>query len=292
MGSEQKASTSLSAGLLHPGTMGAALGAELGRCGHSPVWLPAGRSEATRQRAEAAGFESFPGLEPLCRACSLIIGICPPHAAEAIARQVAESGFRGLYLEANAISPERSARIRGLIENAGAGYVDGAVIGPPALEQGDTRLLLCGRRAGEVADFFRGGSLQLEILERRDTERASALKMCDSAMRKGELAMLCATFATAEKLGVGKELERLWRARPGTAPYLETLSKSRARLAKAWRFAGEMEEVADTFAAARLPEAYHRAAAETFRRLAAEIEEDGPAVDGPFARLHDGASRE
>jgi hypothetical protein len=38
--------------------------------------------------------------------------------------------------------------------------------------------------------------------------------------------------------------------------------------AKAWRFAGEMDEVAATFAEAGMPDGFHRAAADIYRRLA------------------------
>jgi hypothetical protein len=38
--------------------------------------------------------------------------------------------------------------------------------------------------------------------------------------------------------------------------------------AKAWRFAGEMDEVAQTLDAAGLPMGFHRAASEVYRRLA------------------------
>ena len=45
------------------------------------------------------------------------------------------------------------------------------------------------------------------------------------------------------------------------------LNEVRANARKAWRFSGEMEEIADTFAAAGLPDGFHRAAAEVYRRM-------------------------
>ena len=44
-------------GLLHPGQMGAAVGAVLRERGHRVVWASEGRSEATRARAAEAGLE-------------------------------------------------------------------------------------------------------------------------------------------------------------------------------------------------------------------------------------------
>ena len=45
---------------------------------------------------------------------------------------------------------------------------------------------------------------------------------------------------------------------------------------KAWRFAGEMEEIAATFAEADLPPQFHLAAAEVYRRLAGFKDHEGP----------------
>jgi len=42
---------------------------------------------------------------------------------------------------------------------------------------------------------------------------------------------------------------------------------ARSAQAKGWRWVGEMEEIASTFAAAGLPDGFHRAAAEVFRTL-------------------------
>ena len=41
-----------------------------------------------------------------------------------------------------------------------------------------------------------------------------------------------------------------------------------ANIKKAWRFVGEMEEIAATFEAAGLPDGFHEAAGEIYRRLA------------------------
>jgi uncharacterized protein DUF1932 len=43
-----------------------------------------------------------------------------------------------------------------------------------------------------------------------------------------------------------------------------------------WRWACEMEEIADTFAATGLPDGFHRAAAEIYRRSPHEMPGDAP----------------
>ena len=47
---------------------------------------------------------------------------------------------------------------------------------------------------------------------------------------------------------------------------LERLARAeRSAATKGWRWVGEMEEIADTFAAAGQPDGFHRAAAEVYR---------------------------
>ena len=75
--------------LLHPGEMGAAIGAQLVRAGHEVVWLPQGRSAATRARAEAAGFREADSV----RDCAVVLSIVPPDRAERVAHSIA--GFTG-----------------------------------------------------------------------------------------------------------------------------------------------------------------------------------------------------
>ena len=48
----------------------------------------------------------------------------------------------------------------------------------------------------------------------------------------------------------------------------QTSQRVRRVTAKAWRFAGEMEEIASTFSAAGIPGDFHSAAADIYRRLA------------------------
>ena len=91
--------TETTIGLLHPGEMGAAVGKCLAGAGHRVLWVPEGRSAATRERAAEAGLDGCGRAEMAARS-AIIISVCPPHAALDVARQVA--GFRGLYLDANA----------------------------------------------------------------------------------------------------------------------------------------------------------------------------------------------
>ena len=114
-------------GVLHPGNMGISLAVSAKATGHDVCWASDGRSEQTRARAEEHGLTELESVEELCATTEGIISICPPHATEQVAREVADHGFAGVYLEANAISPARAQGIAATISEAGAQYVDGGV---------------------------------------------------------------------------------------------------------------------------------------------------------------------
>ncbi|MGH3789832.1 MAG: hypothetical protein ACRDRU_06170 [Pseudonocardiaceae bacterium] len=103
-------SAAVTVGLLHPGRMGAAIATQIMCSGHAVLWCPDGRSTATVRRAEAAGLRPAP-LGELLANSAVVLSVCPPAVAEEIASMVAGFGYRGSYVEANAISPARMQRI-------------------------------------------------------------------------------------------------------------------------------------------------------------------------------------
>jgi uncharacterized protein DUF1932 len=233
-------------GLAHPGEMGASVGRVLQQTGQDVIWASEGRSGATRERART--FRDAGTLSELAREAAVILSICPPHAALDVARSL--GGFDGLYVDANAISPMRAREVAALHPR----FVDGGIVGGPPDEPGTT-LYLSGGDAATVAALFAGSNLEPRIV--RD---ASAVKMAYAAWSKGTAAMLLAIRDVARNFGIEDEWRR---ATPELADRLSAAERSAA--SKGWRWVGEMEEIADTFAAAGRPEGFHRAAAEVYR---------------------------
>ncbi len=252
-------------GFLHPGEMGVSLAATVLRGGHRALWASDGRGAATRARATEHALIDAGSVGALCARSDLVVSICPPHAAEAVAAAVADAGFRGTFADANAIAPARMVTIGRRLADAGIDVVDGGVIGGPAWTPG-TRLVLSGARAQQVAAAFAAGPLETEVLG-SELGTASALKMAYASVTKGTTAVLAAAMAAAERHGVGEALLRQWALdAPGSDS--ERALRVRRVTRKAWRFTGEMEEIAATFEAAGVPGGFHRAAAELYRRLA------------------------
>ncbi len=256
----------LQVGFLHPGQMGISLAASAKNSGHTVYWVSDGRSERTRERATKFDLLDAHTLEELAEICSVIVSVCPPHAAEEVAKQVLATSYRGLFLDANAISPQRAERIGQAMAQAGVSVVDGGIIGGPAWQAGRTWLYLSGEQADLAASCFTAGPLETSVIG-ESIGKASALKMCYAAYTKGTTALLAAILASAETLGVREELEAQWSR--GNSEFAEqTENRFRLVTAKAWRFAGEMDEIAATFTGAGLPGDFHAAAAVIYRRIA------------------------
>jgi len=269
-------------GLLHPGAMGASLGAALQQTGSHVSWCSAGRSAETRERAEAARLTPLVDVRGLVAASDVILSVCPPHAALQTAREVAAEGFRGLYVDANAISRATALAIERTVTRAGATCVDGGIIGPP-VQQGKTTLLwLSGGRAAAVADLFRGSGVEARIAG-ATVGQASALKMAFAAWSKGSVALLTAVCALARAEGVSEGLLASWaRLSPELAE--RAAQGALAAAPKAWRWVGEMREIAASFEAAGLPSGFHEAAAAVYERLAPRASEPA-SFEGLLQRL-------
>ncbi len=89
--------------------------------------------------------------------------------------------------------------------------------------------------------------------------------MAYASWTKGTAAMLLATRALARAEGVEEALLAEWAlSQPQLAGQSERAAESGA--AKGWRWIAEMEEIAHCMAEAGLPDGFHQAAAEIFRR--------------------------
>jgi 3-hydroxyisobutyrate dehydrogenase-like beta-hydroxyacid dehydrogenase len=250
-------------GLLHPGEMGAAVGGCLVSVGHEVLWDPAGRSRATTGRALAAELTGV-AFGRLVAKSSVILSICPPHAALDVARQVAAAGYTGCYVDANAISVATAEQVAAVVTAAGAAYVDGGIIGQPPEVAGHTRLYLSGPRADEVRVLFNRSRLDARVAE-GPLYAASTVKMAYAAWTKGSSALLLAARALARAGGVERTLLAEWSLSQ-KALGQQSEGAAGAAAAKGWRWVAEMEEIAASMAAAGLPSGFHEAAADIFDR--------------------------
>lgn len=265
--------------------MGAEVGRVLRDVGHQVLWCTAGRSDESRERAEDAGLDPVDDLVALVQRSEVVISVVPPHAALDVARSVAEAGFGGLYVDANAISPTRAREIAAFVIGAGASFVDGGIVGPPPTGEGRTWLHLSGPRAHDVAALFGTGHLATEVVS-DEIGDASAVKVAFAAWTKGSTALRTAVLAYARTAGIESALEEQWeRLQPGF--WEEGRQRAVSVTAKAWRFDGEMREIADAFDASGVPSGFHRTAANVYRSMGSLRNVDGVDVDAVVAAIVD-----
>lgn len=238
--------------LLHPGAMGAKVGGEATRTDTRVLYVPAGRSPASLQRAREAGLEPADSLESALSASDFVLSVCPPHAAEDVAREVLTHPFRGVYVEANAISPDRTRRIAAACAEHGVPMLDGAIVGGPPGPGSAPRLYLSGDgdQVARVARAFEDTHVVARPLD-APLGAASALKMAYASYQKSARVLAAVSHALAAHHGVAAELAR--EAGSLTSNILAETDQLPSVAARAWRWAPELEEIAATLRTAGLP---------------------------------------
>ena len=267
--------TNKTVALLHPGNMGTTIGVAAATSGARMVWVSEGRSKASHDRARDARLRDVKTITNAVNESEVILCVCPPDSALDLARDVAQHRFKGIYVDANAVSRATAQQICEIVTKAGANFVDGGIIGSPVKRSGTTRMYLSGEHAPEIAALFTDSMLDAKTIG-AEPGAASALKVAYAAWTKCTDALLLAirTFAATE--GVDQPLLQEWAI---SQPDLERRSQQAAAVAtpKAWRYVGEMKEIAATFEAAGLPAGFHSAAAELWERLAPFKDRTDPA---------------
>jgi uncharacterized protein DUF1932/6-phosphogluconate dehydrogenase-like protein len=261
-------------GLLHPGEMGSAVGRCLVEQGHTVLWAPVGRGQATTHRAAAAGLTEAGSLADLAARSEVILSVCPPRAARAVAESVTGAGFGGRYVDANAIAPQTVRAVAEVVAKGGGTLIDGGIIGLPPKpgsqdlpsepgSPGGPRLYLSGDGAAETAALFAGTPVRAEVVE-GGVGAASAVKLAYAAWTKGSAALLLAARALARAERVEGTLMAEWGV---SQPALgqRAVSAARSAATKGWRWDAEMTEIATAMAGAGLPDGFGQAAAEIFR---------------------------
>ncbi|WP_217142865.1 NAD(P)-dependent oxidoreductase [Streptomyces sp. AC627_RSS907] len=252
-------------GLLHPGSMGCAFGAQLRAGGHTVLWCPDGRSNATRHRAKQAGLE--PGTLPeLVSRSDVLLTLCPPAAAEDVAAQVAQQGMLDtsrIYVEANTVAPPRVQRIAARL--APMPVIDAAVVGSPPVGGKTPTLYLSGpsSQADRIVELFARTDVRTHVLG-DSIGQAPALKLAYSSYQKVSRVLAAVAYGAAESYGVADEL--LVIAAKRTRSYLLETDYIPKAAARAWRWGPELEDAAALLADAGLPDSLLHAAASTLAR--------------------------
>lgn len=255
------------------GEMGAAIAQRLAERGARVVSPLAGRSAASIARADNAGAIAVaPGA---LGEADIILSVVPPAAAPRVAAEclthLAEAAAPPLFIDCNAIAPQTVAPMAATYQAAGIPFGDGSLIGgPPRPEAAGPRLYLSGPVAEAAAML---SALGLDARALSDTiGDASALKMAYAGITKGTQAIGAAMALGAFRNGAGESLlAELAASQPAT---LAALSRQLpAMLPKAYRWDGEMREIARFLEPEAGAARMMTGAADLYQHIAADVAE-------------------
>ncbi|GAB6898019.1 NAD(P)-dependent oxidoreductase [Kineosporia succinea] len=244
-------SEALTVGVLHPGRMGAGIAAQARTNSEDVLWCSAGRSEATVARASAAGLTAVADVRGLVERSNVILSICPPMFAEAVADDVGRYDVNGrVYVEAN---PVTSQQLDGIVKTLpGATVVDGAIIGSVPGTGKKPALYVSGpsEATATVAALFEGTDVIVKALG-TELGKASALKSAYSIYQKGARVLTVLAHALGDEHGVRDELLALAQQRSGS--YLSEPDYVAEMAAIAWRWSPDLTVAASELDAAGYP---------------------------------------
>jgi L-threonate 2-dehydrogenase len=258
--------------VIAPGMMGSAVAKRLTASGIEVRTLLAGRSPETIARARAAGMADATDTQIV--EADFILSIVPPGQALALAERLAPA-MRGarrkpFYVDCNAVSPDTVLRIGRVVEESGASFVDGGIIGPPPEpDSSKTRIYLSGPDAAKVASLQEYG-LSMPV-QPGPVGAASAMKMSYAGITKGFTALGAAMMLAATQAGTADALiAEMKVSQPALLKWLTTqMPKMHS---KAYRWVAEMEEIAAFIGKEQPGSGFYRAAARFYEGIAADFE--------------------
>lgn len=258
--------------VIAPGMMGSAVAKRLTSSGLQVRSLLAGRSEASLKRARDAGMTDASEAE--VAAVDIILSIVPPGEALALAERLApaltQAARKPVYVDCNAVDPATVLRIGRVIEESGARFVDGGIIGPPPEPDSKrTRLYLSGAEASTVAVLNEYG-LSTPI-QPGPIGAASAMKMSYAGITKGFTALGAAMMLAATRAGTAEALKaEMLVSQPALLGWLTR--QTPGMYSKAYRWVAEMEEISAFVGEDPAARAFYQAAARFYERIAADYE--------------------
>jgi 3-hydroxyisobutyrate dehydrogenase-like beta-hydroxyacid dehydrogenase len=156
---------------------------------------------------------------------SVTVSEAVPGLCREISDAVKATGTDLLFAECNAIAPELSKEMEGVLNEGGARYVDASIIGGPPRKGCSPRVYASG---DNVAEFLQLRDFGLDVRDLGDQlGRASGIKMCYAAMTKGTTALHAELLIAAEKMGLTEEvMAEFAGSQPAVVTRMEEIEKT------------------------------------------------------------------
>jgi 3-hydroxyisobutyrate dehydrogenase-like beta-hydroxyacid dehydrogenase len=277
--------------ILAQGAMGAGVAARLAAHGVRILTCLDGRSATSAERAATTGMRAVP--EARLADADAFLSILPPAQAVATAERLAPIfaavAAPPLYVDCNAVSPETMRRIAAVLGARGLPVVDAGIIGgPPREGYAGPVLYTSGPEAPRLAALLGGRGIDLRVIE-GPVGAASALKMSYAGITKGLVAIGSAMMVAATRAGAADALHaELAASQPALAAWFARMVPG--MFDKAYRWVGEMEEIADFTGPDDGAATIYRGAATLYARLADGAGEADVAALRHFLAMGQGGS--
>jgi 3-hydroxyisobutyrate dehydrogenase-like beta-hydroxyacid dehydrogenase len=250
-----------------PGDMGHGIGRLLVEGGYRVVSALEGRSERTKTLSQEAGIEDVGDIDNLFDSVDVILSIMRPDKAlgfiKTLARKATLYPSRPVIVDLNAISPNTGKNAAQKARSVGLEFIDGGIIGgPPRAPKNESpRLYVSGPNSEELTSLNATG-LDFRSLG-NEIGSASAIKMSYAAMTKGLTAIAINSMIIAKLEGVEDAFaQELHSSQPNLFNHMKKWLPDMCP--KAYRWVGEMEEIAKTFDDSNLSEKLFHGVAETY----------------------------
>lgn len=253
------------------GEMGSGIARRLSERGATVLTSLAGRSAASAERAAAAGVEAVDD-EGLIARSQLFLSVVPPHSAGETAERfmplIEKAAQRPVFIDCNAIAPQTLHGISRPFLERGLPFLDASIIGAAPKPDGSSPRLYISGAVHDEADILASLGLDARVLS-KGLGDASALKMSYAGITKGFQALGTAMALGAARNGVLDSL--VAELKHSQAGLYDWLCRQLPRMyPKAYRWDGEMREIARFLMPEQSSSAMLSGAADLYNHVAAD----------------------
>jgi len=233
------------------------------------LWKTAPYDAVIMKNAAETGAVLIKNLEELLKTADIVISCVTGKVAVSVAKEAAaflES--RHLYVDVNTASPEEMERVASVVEKAGSGFVDAAMMGPIPSFLHRVPILASGPGANHFRERMQPYGMNITCIGDK-AGQASAIKMFRSIFMKGFLALLLETLNATHRYHVDDLVLSSIAESMEKNSFLETVRLQIAKgVVNANRMAHEMEDVIQTMNDIGIPAIMAPAAMEKLNRCA------------------------
>lgn len=158
--------------------------------------------ERFAEKAAACGGEQLPAAADVARQAEVVISVTPSNFAVSAAEGTLE-GLQPdtLFLDASTATPIEKKKIAAMVEERGAVFTDGAMMGALLKDRHQVPMLLSGRGAAELKERMSPYHMRMEVVG-EEPGTATSIKFVRSITAKGLSCLLIESLQTAQRFGV------------------------------------------------------------------------------------------